>query len=146
MIALVGQKKLDSADELWLRCRALFTSRASEDEIQALIRDLKLAHPLQKDPLRKEQAIWQLSPALAQPQEQIFDYSDPWRASIPPLGGRVAWFGGFREIRDDDMVLVLPGKFQRDFDGLLGEEAKRNMKGNTARGQRKRRKRVQYRR
>jgi hypothetical protein len=45
MTALVAQKKLEAAEELWSRATALFLSKASEEEHSALVRVFERAHP-----------------------------------------------------------------------------------------------------
>ncbi|KAH8745055.1 hypothetical protein BGZ57DRAFT_743827, partial [Hyaloscypha finlandica] len=45
MMALVDQKKLDAAEELWMRAVALFSKSVSAEENDALIRAFELAHP-----------------------------------------------------------------------------------------------------
>jgi hypothetical protein len=45
MAALADQKKLEAAEELWSRATALFLSKLSKEEHDALVRVFELAHP-----------------------------------------------------------------------------------------------------
>jgi hypothetical protein len=49
MMALVDQKKLDAAEELWMRAVALFSKSVSAEENNALIRAFELAHPFRQE-------------------------------------------------------------------------------------------------
>jgi hypothetical protein len=48
MVALVAQKKVDAAEELWSSSTALFSAKASADETNSLIRAFELAHPFRR--------------------------------------------------------------------------------------------------
>jgi hypothetical protein len=50
MSALVDQKKLDAAENLWSRGRQLFLTKASTEESDELVRDFELAHPFRAKP------------------------------------------------------------------------------------------------
>jgi tetratricopeptide (TPR) repeat protein len=57
MMALVDQKKLDAAEELWMRAVALFSKSVSAEENDALIRTFELAHPFRQISLSTTKAI-----------------------------------------------------------------------------------------
>jgi hypothetical protein len=66
MMALVDQKKLDAAEELWMRAVALFSKRVSAEENDALIRAFELAHPFSSNLIIHNQGHWHCSRVMAQ--------------------------------------------------------------------------------